>query len=225
MLPITALTRATNAAMALADNMHVIGKQATGSPREALGALDHCRQIVPSAPAWDAVALELDSLYSTLSGYQEFVPAADGSDIGGWIDIARDTLEPFSAGLFDERLAQMVAGLAQAHNLWSQYDSAVLQGSRADALLLLEHMTEALGPISPSLVGWLGALRSWPAERGGTSGPAGAGGRTGRLRAQRRPPPARSGADHTRVAGARRDARCAPHAAGADCGGAALHAG
>ncbi len=160
MLPITALTRATNAAMALADNMHVIGKQATGSPREALGALDHCRQIVPSAPAWDAVALELDSLYSTLSAYQEFVPAADGSDIGGWIDIARDTLEPFSAGLFDERLAQMVAGLAQAHDLWAQYDLAALQGSRADALLLLERMTEALGPISPSLVGWLGQLRA-----------------------------------------------------------------
>ena len=34
-LPLSSLDRATNAAMALADNMHVIGKQAAASPRDA----------------------------------------------------------------------------------------------------------------------------------------------------------------------------------------------
>lgn len=159
-LPVSALTRATNAAMALADNMHVIGKQATGSPRDALGALDHCRQIVPSAQAWEAVAQELDGLYQTLSSFEQFIPAPDGSDITGWLDMAHDALEPYSNNLFDERLTGIVTGLSEARAAWAGYEVAAVQGSKANAVTLLGELAARVTSISPALAGWIGQLRS-----------------------------------------------------------------
>ncbi|MBE2182973.1 MAG: hypothetical protein IAE89_06075 [Anaerolineae bacterium] len=160
LLPITALTRAINAAMALADNMHVIGKQAISSPREALGAVDHSRQIVPAAPAWDAVAHELDGLYQVLSGMETYIPAADGLDIFEWLQGAHADLEPFNAGLFDESLAGMVDRLGQAQLHWEQYEVAVVHGRKGDCVVLLQSMEESLRRIAPALASWLGQLRS-----------------------------------------------------------------
>src|SRR5690606_29557538 len=107
-LPMSALERALNAAMTLADNMHVIGKQATASPRDALAALDSSRSIEPENPVWDMVAHMLDSLYETLEAYQIYVPAADGSDLELWLNTAQSELEPYTERLFDEMLVSIV---------------------------------------------------------------------------------------------------------------------
>jgi hypothetical protein len=80
-LPMSAQERASYAAMALADNMHVIGKQATSSPRDAVQALDASRAIDPMNASWELVQKLLDSLYELLGTYQTYVPAADGSDL------------------------------------------------------------------------------------------------------------------------------------------------
>src|SRR5690606_12391417 len=71
-LPISSLERSMNAAMALADNMHVIGRQATASPRDALHALDSSRAIDPTSAAWDTVGRMLDGLYELLGSYQTY---------------------------------------------------------------------------------------------------------------------------------------------------------
>ena len=83
--------------MALADNMHVIGKQATGSPRDATNALDSSRAIDPTNPVWDAIGRMLDGLYELLGSYQTYVPAADGSDLEGWLKATRRDLGPSSS--------------------------------------------------------------------------------------------------------------------------------
>lgn len=160
LLPITALTRAINAAMALADNMHVIGKQAVSSPRDALGAVDHSRQIIPAAPAWDAVAHELDGLYQVLSGMESFIPAADGLDITEWLQSAHASLEPYNAGLFDEGLAMMVNRLGQAQAAWDQYDIVVVHGRKDDAIAALQSMEDSLRRLAPALANWIGQLRA-----------------------------------------------------------------
>lgn len=159
-LPLSALVRALNAAMALADNMHVLGKQASSSPRDALTALDASRVIAPATPAWDGVAQLLDSLYALLGAYQTYIPAADGADLEGWLAQAQADLRPYTERLFDETLVEMVDGLARAAERWKAYDQAVIQGSRAGAVAAISEMIEAVSPISPTLSGWLGQLRS-----------------------------------------------------------------
>lgn len=159
-LPFSSLERALNAAMALADNMHVIGKQATSSPRDAQEALDNSRLIDPNNPAWDMVGRLLDSLYELLGTYQTYVPAADGSDLSGWLRGSQEDLQPFIERLFDEMLAGMVEGLRIAERAWESYDSTATQGNRAGAIHALTQATEAVGTISPTLAGWFNQLRS-----------------------------------------------------------------
>jgi hypothetical protein len=160
LLPLSALTRALNAAMALADNMHVIGKQATTSPRDALGALDHCREIVPAAPAWEEVARFLDSLYQKLGTYQTFVPAADGADVAAWLTAAETELRPFAEALFDEDLTNSVNNLRTAALSWENYDQAAVQGSKINAVAALTETVDNVAIISPSLSNWFNQLRA-----------------------------------------------------------------
>ncbi len=159
-LPITALERATNAAMALADNMHVIGKQAVSSPSDAQGALDNCRIIDPPNPLWNNIQRMLDNLYDLLHSYQTYVPAADGSDLERWLKEAQEDLQPFMDRLFDEMLAGMIDGLAIAEKAWQSYSAAAIQGNRIGALTALANATEAVGTISPTLSGWFNQLRN-----------------------------------------------------------------
>ena len=159
-LPLSALERALNAAMALADNMHVIGRQAAASPRDALAALDSSRAIDPTSLSWDAVAGLLDRLYATLGTYQTYVPAADGSDLEAWLHAARQTLTPFTERLFDEMLVGMVEGLEIAARAWGSYANTTIQGSRLGTLNALTQATEAVGTVSPTLAGWFNHLRA-----------------------------------------------------------------
>ncbi len=159
-LPTTALDRALNAAMALADQMHVIGRQATSSPRDALHALDASRTIDPTSPAWDAVARLLDALYELLGTYQTYVPTADGSDLEEWLKASRQDLLPFTERLFDDMLAGMIAGLEGASRAWAAYAEHTIQGSRIGAITDLAEAIDAVGTISPMLAGWLNQLRT-----------------------------------------------------------------
>jgi hypothetical protein len=159
-LPLSSLDRALNAAMALADNMHVIGRQATASPRDALAALDNSRAIDPTNGLWDAVAKLLDSLYELLGSYQTYVPAADGSDLEGWLKDSKRDLSPFLERLFDEMLVGMVEGLDIAANAWSSYADAAIQGNRIGAITAIAQATDAVATISPTLAGWFNQLRN-----------------------------------------------------------------
>ncbi|MBW4437124.1 MAG: hypothetical protein KME04_08315 [Pleurocapsa minor GSE-CHR-MK-17-07R] len=160
MLPLSALTRATNAAMALADNMHVIGKQAATNPIEALGALDNSREIVAGAPAWDALAHKLDDLYQLLAEFESFIPAPDGGDVASWLTRAHTALVPFANGLTDERLNGIVAGLSEAAEAWGEYGEAAVLGSRSSAIAALERVSNGVSIVSPSLAAWVAQLRS-----------------------------------------------------------------
>jgi serine/threonine protein kinase len=159
-LPLAALDRALNAAMILADNMHVIGRQATASPRDALAALDASRAIDPANPVWDAVGRLLDSLYELLGSYQTYVPAADGSDLASWLHDSREDLAPFTERLFDEMLLGMVHGLAAAAEAWEHYAENTILGNRLGTITALNDATDATGTISPTLAGWLNQLRA-----------------------------------------------------------------
>ncbi len=159
-LPLSALERATNAAMALADNMHVIGKQATSSPRDATGALDHSRAIDPLNRSWDAIQRLLNNLYELLEAYQTYVPAADGSDLEIWLQSAQSDLTPFVERLFDEMLVGMVLGLKIAGESWEAYAEAVLQGNRVASVTALAQAVDAVSTVSPTLAGWLNQLRT-----------------------------------------------------------------
>lgn len=159
-MPLTAVTRALNAAMALVDNMHVIGRQATGSPREALHALDNSRQIAPITPAWDGIAHLLDSLYERINAYQSYIPAADGSDVSDWLMASRQELEPYKERLSDEALGAMVIGLESASRAWSMYAAHIVQGNRSGAIAALERAIDAVTPVSPSLARWMEQLRN-----------------------------------------------------------------
>lgn len=155
-----ALERALIAAMALADNMHVIGKQATASPRDALEALDNSRSIDPVNDAWDLIERLLSSLYELLGTYQTYVPAADGSDLAGWLEATQRDLEPFNVRLFDEMLSGMLAGLEVAARCWADYDTLSIEGSRTGAVTALTRAAEMVSTISPTLAGWLNQLRA-----------------------------------------------------------------
>ncbi len=159
-LPLSALVRALNAGMALADNMHVIGKQATGSPRDALGALDAARAIDPSNRSWDSVRVMLDGLYQLLDTYQTYVPTADASDLEEWLKQTETELAPYVERLFDETLVGMVVGLRMAGQSWTAYADSVIQGNRAAATMALQQATESISTVSPTLAGWLNQLRS-----------------------------------------------------------------
>ncbi len=159
-LPFSSLDRALNAAMALADNMHVIGKQATASPRDALEALDNSRMIDPNNESWELVQRLLNGLYELLGMYQTYVPAADGSDLQAWLKSSQDDLAPFIERLFDEMLMGMAEGLQIAERAWDSYANALVQGNRGGALHALTQATEAVGTISPTLAGWFNHLRS-----------------------------------------------------------------
>ncbi|MFN8375511.1 MAG: hypothetical protein U0694_21875 [Anaerolineae bacterium] len=159
-LPLSALERASIAAMALADNMHVIGKQATSSPRDALQALDSCRAIDPMNAAWDAIERLLDGLYELLQSYQTYIPAADGSDLEGWLQESRRDLAPFVDRLFDEMLTGMVGGLEIAERAWNVYAEEAIQGNRLATVTALTQAADAVATISPTLSGWLNQLRT-----------------------------------------------------------------
>ncbi|MBC7814899.1 MAG: hypothetical protein H7175_27325, partial [Burkholderiales bacterium] len=159
-LPVSSLDRALDAAMALADNMHVIGKQATSSPRDALEALDHSRAIDPTNPAWDLVGRLLNGLYELLQSYQTYVPAADGTDLENWLRASQRDLSPFVERLFDELLVGMVEGLNAAAQAWATYADASVQGDRYGAITALTTATDSVSTISPTLSGWLNQLRS-----------------------------------------------------------------
>lgn len=157
-LPISSFERSMNAAMALADNMHVIGKQATASPRDALNALDYSRSIDPTMPIWDQVADMLNRLYELLQSYQTYVPAADGSDLETWLKQSREDLQPFTERLFDDMLVSMVEGLDTASDAWAMYRAVVIQGDRLNVQTALTHAKESVNTISPTLAGWLHQL-------------------------------------------------------------------
>ena len=159
-LPLSSLERALIAAMNLADNMHVIGKQAAGAPRDAQEALDASRAIDPTNPAWDAVAEMLNQLYRQLQGYQTYVPVADASDLAIWLRRTQEQLKPYVDRLFDEMLVGMLNGLKIAAEQWGDYDNKTIAGNRVGTLKLLAASAEAVGTISPTLSGWFNQLRS-----------------------------------------------------------------
>ncbi len=159
-LPLSSLERAMNAAMALADNMHIIGKQATSSPRDAIGALDSSRAIEPISPAWNSITSMLNTLYELLQSYQTYVPAADGNDLNNWFITAEKDLSPFLKRLFDEMLVRMVEGVRIASEAWQSYAKTTLTGNRTDSVRALAKAAQAVGTISPTLSGWLNQLRS-----------------------------------------------------------------
>ncbi len=154
------LERANNAAMALADNMHVIGKQAATAPRDALAALDTSRVIDPTNPSWEVIGALLGRLYEMLGRYQTYVPNADGSDLENWLTATRGELIPYNERTFDEMLAGMVSGLEIAGRDWRGYAAAAVQGNRIGAVTALAQAIEAVGTVSPTLSGWLNQLRT-----------------------------------------------------------------
>ncbi len=159
-LPISALERSMNAAMALADNMHVIGRQATSSPRDALNALDSSRAIDPTNPIWEQVRRMLDGMYELLGSYQTYVPAADGSDLAAWLQTTRMDLLPFQERLFDEMLVNMVNGLQVAAQSWEIYGEATISGNRYGCITALTSAIDSVTTISPTLAGWLNQVRT-----------------------------------------------------------------
>lgn len=159
-LPLNALTRALNAAMALADNMHVIGKQAANNPRDALTALDASRAIDPPNPVWDKIEDFLSLLYEILQNSQTYVPAADGSDLEKWLLAKRDELAPFAGQLFDEMLSEMLQGMSTAQTAWKRYRDVIVAGDRAEATGALEAAAKTVSTISPTLSSWFNELRT-----------------------------------------------------------------
>jgi len=157
-LPLNALTRALNAAMALADNMHVVGKSAANNPRDALAALDASRAIDPGNPVWDQLEDFLSLLYEILQNCQTFVPAADGSDLEKWLTATHDELKPFAEQLFDELLADMLKGLSTAQVAWLRYREVIVAGDKTEATGVLTRAAETVSTISPTLASWFNQL-------------------------------------------------------------------
>jgi serine/threonine protein kinase len=159
-LPLTSLERALSAAMELADNMHIISKQAANSPRDATIALDASRAIEPNSHLWESLAEFLNTLYQHLQTYQTYVPAADGTDLAAWLTAARKEIAPFVECLDDATLYKMNNGLETAAQSWSDYADTVVMGNRAAAIDHLTQATQSAHLISPSLAGWLKQLRT-----------------------------------------------------------------
>ncbi len=159
-LPLNGLTRAINAAMALADNMHVIGVSAANNPRDALAALDASRAIDPANPVWDRVEDLLSLLYEVLQNSQTYVPAADGADLEDWLVARQEELLPFADRLADDMLRAMLEGIATAKSAWERYREVIVAGDRAEACALLKKASTAVKPVSPTLSSWFNQLRS-----------------------------------------------------------------
>ena len=159
-LPLNALTRALNAAMALADNMHVIGKQAANNPRDALTALDASRAIDPRNPVWDQIEDFLSLLYEVLQTSQTYMPAADGSDLAGWLEDKYQELAPFSKHLFDEMLIDMLDNLKKTEGAWASYRAVVVAGNKTEAVNALALAAESVATLSPTLSSWFNQLRA-----------------------------------------------------------------
>ena len=159
-LPLNALTRALNAAMALADNMHVIGKQAANNPRDSLTALDASRAIDPPNPVWDKIEDFLSLLYEILQGSQTYVPAADGSDLEKWLRATYDELLPFAGQLFDEMLSDMLDGISTAQSAWQHYRVVIVAGDKTEATAVLGTAAETVSTISPTLSSWFSQLQT-----------------------------------------------------------------
>lgn len=159
-LPLTSLDRALNAAMALADSMHVIGKQAASSPRDALHSLDTSRAIDPVNPVWDDIEMLLNQLYGILQTCQTFVPAADASDLETWFKSTQEQLKPFAERLFDDMLRNMLAGLQRGADAWQVYRLQVVMGNRAGAENALQTAATNVQTISPTLTTWFNQLHS-----------------------------------------------------------------
>lgn len=158
-LPITSMDRALNAAMALADNMHVIGKQAAASPRDALQALEISRAVDPPNPVWDDIRLMLEQLYTLLESSQTYVPAADGTDLQDWLQRTHDQLQPFSERVFDDLLGNMLRGITNANKAWRRYRAVVVSGDRDEADNALATAARSVATISPALSAWFEQLR------------------------------------------------------------------
>lgn len=159
-LPLNALTRALNASMALADNMHVIGKQAAASPRDALSSLDSSREIDPANPVWNQIEDFLSHLYEILQSSQTYVPSADGTDLAEWLSSRQTELLPFSEKLFDEMLSGMMDGIRVADTAWKRYRDIIISGDKTTAIKLLHTASQAVTTISPTLSAWFNQLRS-----------------------------------------------------------------
>lgn len=159
-LPMGALDRATNAAMALADSMHVIGRQVVTSPSEARDALQIARAIDPINPVWAVVDDLMTGLYQRLQVYQNFTPQPDASDIDGWLQGTRAELQPYAAAFFDDVLDNIVAGLAVAQRNWREFAATSVLGNRAGALEALAQAIDTVSMVSPSLSNWFGHLRA-----------------------------------------------------------------
>ena len=158
-LPLNALTRALNAAMALADNMHVVGKQAANNPRDALSALDASRAIDPLNPVWDKIEDFLSLLYEVLQNSQTYVPAADGSDLERWLREKQGDLKPFAGLLFDDMLSEMLEGIETAIEAWTRYREVIVAGDKSQATAALNTASKTVGTISPTLSNWFSQLR------------------------------------------------------------------
>ena len=159
-LPLNALTRALNAATALAENMDAIGMQAANNPRDALTALDASRAIDPPNPVWDKVEDFLSHLYEVLQNSQTYVPVADGSDLEKWLRAKHDELLPFAGQLHDEMLTEMLAGIETAQTAWTLYRDVIVAGDKAEATAALGAAAEAVLIISPTLANWFNQLRA-----------------------------------------------------------------
>jgi len=154
-LPFSALERALNAAMTLADNMHVISRQATASPRGALDALNSSRAIDPLNPIWDELERLLDRLYDRLDSAHRYAPMADGTDLQAWLHQTYDDLLPYSRVLADDALTKILDNLRTAGDAWNICLAAVLEGDRESVDTALRDAAEAVKSLSPALSQWL----------------------------------------------------------------------
>ncbi|MFZ4816168.1 MAG: protein kinase domain-containing protein, partial [Phototrophicaceae bacterium] len=159
-LPLTALERAYNAAMMLADNMHVIGKMAASSPSDARAALVNSRTVDPINPSWPPIETLMTDLYRRLDACQTYVPLPDASDLAAWLGHTQAQLQPFSERLFDEALVTLIDGLKEAAELWMSYGETTLAGNRVGTLSALTGAAEAITQGAPSLAGWFDQLRA-----------------------------------------------------------------
>lgn len=160
LMPLNAIERAINAAMTLADSLHVIGRQATASPKAVQNALETVRQIDPPNPLWAALDEFLRGLYARLNSYQSYIPQADGSDLQEWLAQARRELTPYAERLTDDILNEMLRALQETDEAWSQYRVALVEGDRDTATEALFNATSAMAGLSPSLSAWLRNLRA-----------------------------------------------------------------
>lgn len=159
-LPIAAVQRALNAAMMLADSMHIIGKQVASSPRNVQSALDQSRSIDPANPLWDDLAELLSQLYDRLQACQTYVPVADGTDLEEWLLGTAQKLERYQDRFFDAMLVAMHNGLRTAEREWRAHLEAALWGDRQRSLESLGLAVNAVETIAPALATWFRQLRS-----------------------------------------------------------------